>query len=74
MWTRLARRGLGRTLTRLDPTRRDLPTPCVGYEPVTPEEQQAAVVVVDDRARRFPWHPHDVVVEPAVARHLDVDE
>ena len=53
---------------------RDLPTPRVGDEAVTPQQQHPAVGIAHDRARGLIGHPHDVMLEALAAGDLDVDE
>src|SRR6185312_17208684 len=71
---RLARGRLGRRLALVDPAAGDLPAPGVGDEAMAPEEQDAALRVVDDRRRRLGRQPQDVVLEARAGRKLDVDE
>src|SRR4051812_10557170 len=65
---------LVRRLAGVDPPGGYLPAPRVGGEPVTPQQQHAAFGVVDDGAAGRRGHPQDVMVEPTMARDLDVDE
>ena len=63
-----------RRFTRINPARRDLPTPRVGDEPMTPEQQHTAVRYVDDDTGGFGRHPQHMVVEPRATGKFDVDE
>ena len=59
----------------VDAAGRDLPAPRVGREAVPPQQQDAGVcLVLDDDAGRRRRHADDVVLEPAAARQLHVDE
>jgi len=66
--------GLDRGLALVDTSGRQLPTPGVGDEAVPPEQQHAAVGIVDDHTGGLGRHPQHVVFEPGSARQFDIDE
>ena len=66
--------GLRGGLAGIDAAGRDLPSPRVGDEAMAPQQQHTAIGIAHDRSRGMVGHPHDVVLEPFVARDLHVDE
>ena len=68
------RRGGGPVLAGLDAPGRDLPAEQIGDEAVAPEEQDAAVGVVDDGAGGVVRRAHHVVPEAVTAGQLHVGQ
>lgn len=71
---RLSQSSLFGALPRVDPSGRYLPAPCVGDEPVAPQEQQAAAGVVDHGPGRLTGYPDDMVLEAPQAGHFYVGQ
>src|SRR5262249_39548262 len=74
LFERLPARTVPRRPPRVEPAGRYLPTPGVGDESVAPQQQDASVRVVDDDAGGGIDRAHDVMLEPAAVRYLDVGE